>query len=129
MKNVLFLFAFTANHFAFSQTSTVDYFKQVLPGDAPKIFAPGTISNGFANRDFTISPTGDEFFFTVQQSNLVSVVMNSIKRNGKWSEPAVALFSGIYNDLEASFTADGNRIFFSSNRPLTPGDSTDDYNI
>ncbi len=130
MKNVFPLFAFLATQFSFSQTiSTNDYFKQALPAGAPKIFAPGTISNGFANRDFAISPSGDEIFFTIQQSNLVSVVMNSAKRNGKWSEPAVAFFSGIYNDLEASFTTEGNRIFFSSNRPLTPGDSTNDYNI
>ena len=115
---------------AHSQTiSTVDYLHQTLPGEIPKIFAPHIVSNGFANRDFTISPEGDEIFFTVQQRNLVSVVMNSTKRNGKWSEPAVASFSGIYNDLEASFTFDGKRIFFSSNRPLHSNDSTNDYNI
>lgn len=130
MKNVWILTALLANQFSFSQAvSTNDYFKQVLPGDIPNIFAPGMISNGFANRDFTISPSGDEIFFTVQQSNLVSVVMNSKKRNGRWSEPAVAFFSGVYNDLEASFTIDGKRLFFSSNRPLTPCDSTNDYNI
>jgi len=125
-----FLFTFLAHQFSHSQTTSInDYLKQVLPGDIPKIFAPGVISNGFANRDFTISPSGDEIFFTVQQSNLVSVVMNATKRNGKWSDPMVASFSGIYNDLEATFTTDGMRLFFSSNRPLNPGDSTIDYNI
>src|SRR5678815_3489199 len=129
MKKVLILFAFLQGNICHSQTvSANDYLKQALPGDVPKIFAPGVISNGFANRDFTISPSGDEIFFTVQQSNLVSVVMNATKRNGKWSDPMVASFSGIYNDLEATFTTDGKRLFFSSNRPLNPGDSTIDYN-
>jgi len=64
---------------------------------------------------FTLFPGGDEIFFTIQQRNLVSVVMNSTKRNGKWSETAVASFSGIYNDLEASFTFDVSEYFFSSN--------------
>jgi len=130
MKNVLILFAFLVVHFSHSQTiSTIDYFKQALPGEVPKIFAPGLISNGYANRDFTISPAGDEIFFTVQQLNLVSVVMNSTKRNGKWSDPVVASFSGVHNDLEASFTFDGKRVFFSSNRPASQGDSIFDYNI
>jgi hypothetical protein len=38
------------------------------------------------------------------------------KENGKWSEPEVAPFSGTYRDLEATFTADGKTIFFSSDR-------------
>jgi len=129
MKNVLILFVLLGR-FSHSQTiSKNDYFGQALPGDVPKIFSPGVISNGFANRDFTISPAGDEIFFTLQQSNLVSVVMNSRKENGKWTGPVVAPFAGIYNDLEASFAADGKRLFFSSNRPLKQGDSTEDYNI
>jgi hypothetical protein len=130
MKNVLMLFAFLMGHFSYSQKgSTDDYLKQPLPGDVPKIFAPGVISNGFANRDFTISPAGDEIFFTVQQLNIVSAVMNSTKRSGKWSEPVVAPFSGVYSDLEASFTPDGKQLFFSSNRPISAGDTTSDYNI
>ncbi len=131
MKNFLILLVVLAiSFFSHSQTiPIVDYLHQTLPGKIPKIFASRVVSNGFANRDFTISPAGDEIFFTIQQRDLVSVVMNSTKRNGKWSEPAVASFSGIYNDLEASFTFDGKRIFFSSNRPLHSNDSTNDYNI
>src|SRR4029079_11463732 len=100
MKNVFMSFAFLIGHLSWSQTiSTDNYFKEALPGDVPKIFAPGVISNGFANRDFTISPAGDEIFFTIQQLNIVSVIMISAKRNGKWSQPVVAPFSGVYNDL------------------------------
>jgi len=130
MKNVFMSFAFLIGHLSWSQTmSTDNYFKEALPGNVPKIFAPGVISNGFANRDFTISPAGDEIFFTIQQLNIVSVIMISTKRNGKWSQPGVAPFSGVYNDLEASFTSDGKRLFFSSNRPISGADSTSDYNI
>src|SRR6266487_993387 len=102
MKKFLILLVVLAICF-FSHSQTipiVDYLHQTLPGKIPKIFASRVVSNGFANRDFTISPAGDEIFFTIQQRDLVSVVMNSTKRNGKWSEPAVASFSGIYNDLE-----------------------------
>lgn len=55
--------------------------------------------------------------------------MHIYKKAGKWSEPEVASFSGICNDLEVSFTADGSRLYFSSNRPLNLTDSTKDYNI
>ncbi len=130
MKNGLIPLAFLVGSFSYSQSISIkDYFKQALPGEIPEIFAPGVISNGFANRDFTISPAGDEIFFTIQQLNFVSVVVNSTKRNGNWSDPVVASFSGLYNDLEASFTFDGKRVFFSTNRPMSPDDSTNDYNI
>jgi len=131
MKKILILIAVSAEcSFPNAQTiSITDYLNQTSPGEAPRIFAPGLVSNGLANRDFTISPGGDEIFFTIQQRSFVSVVMNSTRKDGKWSEPVVASFSGMYNDLEASFPFDGKKIFFSSNRPLSSSDSTNDYNI
>ena len=129
MKNLLTL-AFPLGLSIFSHAQAIsDYLNQILPGDGPKLFAPHIVSDGFSNRDFTISPDGNEIFFTIQQRDIVSVIMNSGKKHGKWSVPAVASFSGVYNDLEASFTFDGKRILFSSNRPLNSGDSTNDYNI
>lgn len=41
----------------------------------------------------------------------------------------MASFSGVYNDIEASFTPDGRRIYFSSNRPANAADTTGDYDI
>jgi len=34
--------------------------------DTPRVFAPGIISDGFANRDMAISPEGNDLFFTIQ---------------------------------------------------------------
>jgi Periplasmic component of the Tol biopolymer transport system len=106
-----------------------DYYNQKLPQDKPAVFARGVISDGFANRDFAISPDGNEILYSIQQRDLISVIMYAHKVKGKWSLPQVAEFSGIYNDLEPAFAANGNRLFFSSNRPLTHSDSTNDYNI
>jgi len=117
---------------AFAQSPTLphyDYYNQKLPGDQPILFAPGTITDGFGNRDFAISPDGNEIFYTLQQRDLVSVIMYAHKVKGKWSVPRVAEFSGMYNDLEPAFTADGNRLFFSSNRALSASGSIGDYNI
>src|SRR3954454_18539848 len=106
------------------------YFNQEPPSDSAKLFAPGTISNEFGNRDMAISPDGNEIFYTMQHARgLISVIMHTKKANGKWSTPEVASFSGIYNDLEPAFSPDGNKLFFVSNRALTNEGKTKDYDI
>src|SRR5206468_10208906 len=50
--------------------------------------------------------------------------------NGQWSKPETAWFSGRFNDLEPAFSPDGNKIFFTSNRPRKKSDSSKkDYDI
>lgn len=95
----------------------------------PVIFAPGFISDGFENRDMTVSPTNDELFFTIQHKAF-SVIMYSKKQGNTWSKPEVAPFSGKYKDMEAAFSPDGNKIFFTSDRPLSDTQTTPkDYDI
>ena len=116
-----------------AQTKTVlnnSYFNQEPPADSIKLFAPGTISNEFGNRDMAISPDGNEIFYTMQYARgLISVIMHTKKINGKWSTPEVASFSGIYNDLEPAFSFDGTKLFFVSNRALNNEGKTKDYDI
>ncbi|QEC70014.1 hypothetical protein FRZ67_22930 [Panacibacter ginsenosidivorans] len=108
----------------------VTYPGKELPADTAKIFAKGILSDGLSNRDFTISPSGDEIFFTLQgQKFSSSTILYMHKENGKWSAPEVAPFSGMYRDLEATFTTDGKTIFFSSDRPTSEQDSTNDFDI
>ena len=119
---ILFLIAGTAN----AQL----YFDQQFPSDTPAVFAPGIVSNEWGNRDIAISPEGDELFYTIQYGRgLISAIMHSKKINGKWSEPDVALFSGMYNDLEPAFSADGEKLFFVSNRPLSNEGKPKDYDV
>ncbi|SDD72581.1 WD40-like Beta Propeller Repeat [Mucilaginibacter pineti] len=101
-----------------------------LPADTPRLFATGILSDGLSNRDFTISPKGDELFFTLQQPRFVSsTILHMIKNNGKWSKPQVAPFSGKYRDLEATFSPDGQTIYFSSDRPLKDTGAKKDFDI
>jgi len=51
-----------------------------------------------------------------------------VLKNGEWSKPEVASFSGRYRDLEATFSVDGQAVYFSSDRPLT-GDKPKDFDI
>src|SRR5262249_38674367 len=49
--------------------------------------------------------------------------------SGKWSVPEVVPFSGQYTDYDPFVSGDGSRIFFDSNRPLTPGGPKKDFDI
>lgn len=44
-------------------------------------------------------------------------------REGRWSSPEVASFSGTYQDADLFVTADGRGVYFISNRPVHPGDT------
>jgi STE24 endopeptidase len=87
------------------------------------------ITSLFPNvRDIAFSPDGKEMYFTIVsvQSDLMHIVYLS-KKNGLWTQPDIASFSGRFNDLEPYFSLDGLRLFFSSNRPRNnetgnPGD-------
>ena len=101
-----------------------------LPADTSKVFGKDILSTGLSNRDFTISPTGDEIFFTLQHPKfLSSSILYMHKSNGQWSAPEVAPFSGMFRDLEGAFSADGKTIYFSSDRPVNAQDSTKDFDI
>ena len=98
-----------------------------LSNDTPSVFMPGIVSDEFGNRDMAISPLGDEMFYTLQSGGgrIFSVIMYCKKRNGKWSHPQVASFSGQYNDLEPAFSPDGSKLFFSSVRPIAGTEAKD----
>ncbi|HVS92581.1 MAG TPA: hypothetical protein VHE59_11140 [Mucilaginibacter sp.] len=101
-----------------------------MPSDTPKIFAAGIISTGLSTRDFAISPSGDEILFTIQHPKFIASTIIIIKRTGgKWGKPAVAAFSGVYRDLEPCFSADGNTLYFSSDRPLAKNKPKSDFDI
>jgi Tol biopolymer transport system component len=129
MKIIILLFiALSTSHISFAQSAHL--FGQKI-SDTVTLFAPGIISDEFSNRDMTISPDGNELYYTIQHSNgALSFIMHMKKENNKWSKAEVAVFSGKYNDLEPAFSPNGNQLFFSSNRPLNgKGDSIKDYDL
>lgn len=81
-------------------------------------------------RDFTISPDGMEGYTTVQSPlEDIRVIVKLGKSNNEWTSKRVAPLSGKYKDIEPYFAPDGLRLYFSSNRPLTDTDESNDYNI
>jgi len=107
------------------------YFGQKSPGLTPAIFAPGTLSLGFHEHNIAISPEGNEIFFVAASSDFSRhVIMTTKLENGAWTMPEVAPFSGGRNDGAPAFSADGQRLFFSSRRPHPAGGTPDeDFDI
>ncbi len=82
------------------------------------------IISSFPNvRDIAIYK--NEVYFTIQsyQEDFSAIVFVK-KENGKWSAPAVVNFSGQFKDLEPFITADGNTLYFASDRPSNPNSSS-----
>lgn len=100
------------------------------PPEHPGLFLEGTVSTNLNERDMAISPDGTEMYYTLQANqNAFSTIVHRRRVNGlNWSAPEVASFSGAFGDLEPAFSRDGQKLFFSSNRPLS-GDKTKDYDI
>lgn len=89
--------------------------------DDAKLFAEGVISTPFDDFGATLTPDGKTLFFTrsVPRSN-VYVICRSDWRDGRWSEPEVAPFSGRTWDFDPVISPDGARMVFASDRPA-PG--------
>lgn len=88
--------------------------------------------NQFLNvRDFSISNTGDEAFFTIQSPGQeISQIACIRKENNKWSKPELLPFCDSFMYLEPFLTFDGNRLFFVSDRPLNdPKGDKKDFDI
>ena len=76
--------------------------------------------NQFLNvRDFCISESGDEAYFTLQSPfQEISQIAHITKKNNEWTAPELLPFSDTYMDLEPFLSSDGKRLYFVSNRPL-----------
>lgn len=106
------------------------YFGLSSPGAVPQIFSPEIISTRRNERDMTMSPAGNVMFYSlVMPANNLNVVLFLQFDGFFWSEPEVAAFSGIYNDLEPSYSPDGKKFFFISKRPLTGRKEKSDWDI
>ncbi len=86
------------------------------------IFAPGVISDSREQWRITFTPDGktayfassDGFFpFTRQATIHVSHFVG-----GEWTTPQVAPFSGQYSDIDPFLAPNGQRLYFSSTRPV-----------
>lgn len=94
-----------------------------------RMFAEGIVSTNGNEFGGVFTPDGKEFYFTrsVPQSYFYMICVSRLK-DGKWSEPEAAPFSGRYRDFDAVISPDGSKLYFVSDRPVD-GKAKADYDI
>jgi hypothetical protein len=93
------------------------YLGQTPPGNKPVVFAPGIVSTGLYTRDIAMTEDGKEIYFCISDAAITGIFVTKLVNN-KWTEPAIAPFSGKgFFDFEPHISPDGTKFFFLSNRP------------
>ena len=121
MKHIFSILVVVASISCYGQKSLS--FHRSTPTLAPVIFAEGVISVGDYESHADFSVGGDTVMFVKSNPDVTKwTICYSLNKNGKWSAPEVAPFSGQYMDADPFFTPDGKTMYFISNRPVKDGD-------
>lgn len=94
-----------------------------LPGNTPKLFAPGFITTGLFERDVAISPgDANEIYFSVFLGDWTTIMVTRNSAKG-WTLPEVASFARdtTANFCEPAFSPDGKHLLFLSTLPPAGG--------
>ena len=93
-----------------------DYLGQI-PSALPTVFSAGIISTGLYERDFTISPDGNEIYYSLFMGDW-NTIMVTKRVNGLWQEPVVAEFARDTTCFfaEPALSIDGKKLFFLSTK-------------
>jgi len=85
----------------------------------PEVFAPGVISTGDFESHPAFTPDGRTLYFLKDAPNFSfwTMVVSRFER-GAWQSPTLVPWSGRYRDADPFITADGQRFFFISDRPV-----------
>jgi len=102
------------------------YLGQKPPGMTPEVFAQGIISTKEKYElNSVFSPKGDEFYYEISTTTpeekkkeiFFYVIMVSKQVEGIWTKPEITPFSGKYSTMDMCFSPDGDRLYFTSDRP------------
>lgn len=108
------------------------YLGMERPEGIPEPFAPEVIRNIQRwVKPPTFSPDGKEMYWSGGSPHGFLERIWFMKRtDGQWTPPQMAPFTRLYNGASPSFSSDGNRLFFHSNRPFEDGGAPEnDLNI
>ena len=98
------------------------YLGQSKPGLEATLFAPNFISTEDFNHSPAFNPEETAIYYN--ESSRGATIMVSHLEQGEWTLPVPADIEGDYREIDPFITADGQRMFFNSNRPITPGDTS-----
>ena len=104
-----------------AQHATGPYLGQSPPGRRPEVFAPGIVSTGdpdIVHGNIAIAPDGREIVWSFFQSaDRTFRTWHSRQVGGRWTAREPPPFTADGNAFALSFAPDGQRLFFTSNRP------------
>jgi len=108
------------------------YLGQKPPRKTPEIFSPGVITTEYHEHSSpAFSLDGTEVYWSVFINFYgPQVILTMQQKNGIWTQPEVAPFSGQYTDGNPCFSPDGKKLFFESRRPIHENEgSRDDIDL
>jgi WD40-like Beta Propeller Repeat len=90
---------------------------------SPRLFAPGVVSTDAPEFAAAFTPDGSEVYFNRASPDRATLTIMTSRRSaaGTWSAPVVASFSGTFRDVDPFVAVDGQRLYFTSDRPRSPG--------
>ncbi len=77
---------------------------------------PAPLNNNYHNASVNLSPDGKEMLL-YHDSNGGDILASFLKSDGTWTDPVGLEINSEYIENSATITADGTKLFFSSNRP------------
>ena len=86
---------------------------------APEMVGEGTVSTSADEFGGTLSADGRSLYFTrsIPPHYLYAVCVSKMN-HGKWSQPELLPFSGVWRDSDPVLSPDGRRLYFVSDRPV-----------
>lgn len=87
-----------------------------------EVFAPGVISDDREQYRITFTPSGDTAYFAAGDGffpmTREATIYESVRVAGEWQTPVPASFSGVHPDIDPFIPPSGDRLYFSSIRPV-----------
>jgi Tol biopolymer transport system component len=84
------------------------------------LLGEGTISRSQSESAPTFTPDGKTIYYLVTNRAFTRMtIVTSNWKNGRWSKPTIAPFSGVWTDGSPAMKPDGSRMYFISNRPVS----------
>jgi tetratricopeptide (TPR) repeat protein len=118
--NILFLIFCTG--LIAQKNRAINYLNQKPPGMVAEVFAPGILTtNKYEHSAPSFSPNGSCVLWAIADRGTYLLEMKY--ENGVWSKPARPSFADTTANTEVypSFSADGKKLYFSSNRKMPAG--------
>ena len=100
------------------------------PVPEPVLYAEGIVSTGEFESHPGFTPDGGTLYFVRSTPDFTDwKIYVTHKTEEGWSTPVIASFSGTYRDADPYVTADGQHLYFISDRPVGGGESRQDMDV